>query len=68
MKESVAYTKRPYLIKTFYSDCCAAPTKEDEMRGYPICSKCKTVCGYLNYKDKSRIWFEKSVFNTLLKK
>ena len=54
--ERVTYTEKPLLIKTFYSDCCAKPIKEDAMKDYPICSKCKKVCGYLKNKDKHKIW------------
>lgn len=35
------------MIKIFFSDCCKVETNNDSQRGYPICSKCNKVCGYL---------------------
>ena len=33
--------------KRFYSDCCGEKTEDNILRGYPICSKCDNICGYL---------------------
>lgn len=41
------FLKKVIKYRKFYSDCCHYKTKDDQGRGYPICSKCEKVCGYL---------------------
>ena len=55
IEEKIVATEESAKTLVYYSDCCAVPTFEDAMRGYPICSKCKTICSYLKWEERKII-------------